>query len=220
MVPYNQLRWPSPVTAKMKKHACEYPGCDKAFTRAEHLRRHSLNHETASHGYTCQRCFTHFSRPDLLSRHMSRHAKKDAEADFGSLFTFSKPYHEHISCNSSNLRGNPCAGIQGFREDWISINNLKLPDMVHAFAGFHIPELSSPFIGPTKSHQYRGVLVGCVERRIHQYIHSTDSRLFIYIEDMTVTHEPLLVIRWQTGTHAHQRIPSILEITNILLILH
>ncbi|KAL4791310.1 major facilitator superfamily domain-containing protein [Aspergillus venezuelensis] len=65
---------------KMKKHACEYPGCDKAFTRAEHLRRHSLNHETASHGYTCQRCFTHFSRPDLLSRHMSRHAKKDAEA--------------------------------------------------------------------------------------------------------------------------------------------
>ncbi|KAL4930432.1 MFS transporter/fungal specific transcription factor domain-containing protein [Aspergillus undulatus] len=64
----------------MKKHACEYPGCDKAFTRAEHLRRHSLNHETANNGYTCQRCFTHFSRPDLLSRHMTRHAKKDAEA--------------------------------------------------------------------------------------------------------------------------------------------
>ncbi|KAL4782314.1 major facilitator superfamily domain-containing protein [Aspergillus varians] len=66
--------------AAMKKHACEYPGCDKAFTRPEHLRRHSLNHENADGGYTCQRCLTHFSRPDLLSRHMSRHAKKDAEA--------------------------------------------------------------------------------------------------------------------------------------------
>ncbi|KAL4994509.1 major facilitator superfamily domain-containing protein [Aspergillus recurvatus] len=67
---------------KMKKHTCNYPGCTKAFTRAEHLRRHSLNHETInnSQGYTCQRCMTHFSRPDLLSRHLDRHAKKDAEA--------------------------------------------------------------------------------------------------------------------------------------------
>ena len=66
----------------MKKHACTYPGCSKAFTRAEHLRRHSLNHETISNsqGYTCQRCMTHFSRADLLSRHLDRHAKKDAEA--------------------------------------------------------------------------------------------------------------------------------------------
>ncbi|EAA61467.1 hypothetical protein AN9176.2 [Aspergillus nidulans FGSC A4] len=70
------------MKAKMKKHACTYPGCSKAFTRAEHLRRHSLNHETISNsqGYTCQRCMTHFSRADLLSRHLDRHAKKDAEA--------------------------------------------------------------------------------------------------------------------------------------------
>ncbi|KAL3477102.1 major facilitator superfamily domain-containing protein [Aspergillus californicus] len=64
----------------MKKFPCEYHGCGKEFTRAEHLRRHSLNHENADNGFTCQRCFTHFSRPDLLSRHMMRHAKKDAEA--------------------------------------------------------------------------------------------------------------------------------------------
>ncbi|KAL4915022.1 major facilitator superfamily domain-containing protein [Aspergillus aurantiobrunneus] len=72
--------WRYFVAAAMKKHACEHPGCDKAFTRAEHLRRHSLNHENANNGHTCQRCWTHFSRPDLLSRHMSRHAQKDAEA--------------------------------------------------------------------------------------------------------------------------------------------
>ncbi|KAL4901692.1 hypothetical protein BDW74DRAFT_181410 [Aspergillus multicolor] len=64
-----------------KKHPCTHPGCTKAFTRAEHLRRHSLNHETSNaHGYTCPRCMTHFSRPDLLSRHMDRHARKDVEA--------------------------------------------------------------------------------------------------------------------------------------------
>ncbi|KAL2812184.1 major facilitator superfamily domain-containing protein [Aspergillus granulosus] len=66
--------------AEMKRHVCDFPGCDKAFTRAEHLRRHSLNHENAVNGFTCQRCSVHFTRPDLLSRHMMRHAKKDAEA--------------------------------------------------------------------------------------------------------------------------------------------
>ncbi|KAL2835328.1 major facilitator superfamily domain-containing protein [Aspergillus pseudoustus] len=64
----------------MKRHVCDFPGCDKAFTRAEHLRRHSLNHENAIGGFSCQRCSVHFTRPDLLSRHMMRHAKKDAEA--------------------------------------------------------------------------------------------------------------------------------------------
>ncbi|KAL3465224.1 fungal-specific transcription factor domain-containing protein [Aspergillus heterothallicus] len=65
---------------EMKRHTCDFPGCDKTFTRAEHLRRHSLNHQTASNGFTCPRCSVHFTRPDLLSRHMLRHAKKDAEA--------------------------------------------------------------------------------------------------------------------------------------------
>ncbi|PWY69070.1 MFS general substrate transporter [Aspergillus heteromorphus CBS 117.55] len=52
----------------------------KTFTRAEHLRRHALNHETGRDGYTCERCSVHFSRPDLLNRHMSRHTKRDEEA--------------------------------------------------------------------------------------------------------------------------------------------
>jgi len=28
-----------------RKHMCQYPGCAKSFTRAEHLRRHKLNRE-------------------------------------------------------------------------------------------------------------------------------------------------------------------------------
>ncbi|KAJ5585255.1 uncharacterized protein N7459_005055 [Penicillium hispanicum] len=36
------------------------------FTRAEHLRRHALNHEQPRDGFTCERCSVHFQRPDLL----------------------------------------------------------------------------------------------------------------------------------------------------------
>ncbi|KAE8400760.1 major facilitator superfamily domain-containing protein [Aspergillus pseudonomiae] len=50
----------------MKTHACKYPGCEKSFTRAEHLRRHALNHEQPRKGFT--------------SRHMLRHDKRDEEA--------------------------------------------------------------------------------------------------------------------------------------------
>ncbi|KAJ5083769.1 hypothetical protein N7456_013196 [Penicillium angulare] len=64
----------------MKNHACQYPNCTKSFTRAEHLRRHALNHEQPRHGFTCERCSVHFQRPDLLERHMLRHDKRDEEA--------------------------------------------------------------------------------------------------------------------------------------------
>ncbi|KAJ5246307.1 hypothetical protein N7468_001290 [Penicillium chermesinum] len=64
----------------MKSHVCQYPGCSKSFTRAEHLRRHALNHEQPRHGFTCERCSVHFQRPDLLERHILRHEKRDEEA--------------------------------------------------------------------------------------------------------------------------------------------
>lgn len=51
-----------------EKHPCQHPGCSKSFTRAEHLRRHALNHEQARNGYTCERCSVHFQRSDLLGK--------------------------------------------------------------------------------------------------------------------------------------------------------
>ncbi|KAJ6185148.1 hypothetical protein N7519_006449 [Penicillium mononematosum] len=63
-----------------EKHACQHPGCEKSFTRAEHLRRHALNHAQPRNGYTCERCSVHFQRSDLLARHMERHEKRDLEA--------------------------------------------------------------------------------------------------------------------------------------------
>ncbi|RAO69896.1 uncharacterized protein BHQ10_005908 [Talaromyces amestolkiae] len=63
-----------------KDHICKHPGCNKSFTRAEHLRRHALNHEQPRGGFTCERCSVHFKRSDLLARHISRHDKRDEEA--------------------------------------------------------------------------------------------------------------------------------------------
>ncbi|KAH8800853.1 hypothetical protein F5884DRAFT_809075 [Xylogone sp. PMI_703] len=53
------------VPAVLKKFPCTFPGCNKGYSRSEHLQRHARNHEGG--GSTCERCSAHFKRPDLLS---------------------------------------------------------------------------------------------------------------------------------------------------------
>ncbi|TIA33063.1 hypothetical protein D6C78_07808 [Aureobasidium pullulans] len=60
-----------------KRFVCHHDGCDRRFTRHEHLQRHYQNH--AGGDFTCDRCRAHFKRRDLLDRHISRHEAKDAE---------------------------------------------------------------------------------------------------------------------------------------------
>ncbi|KAG5368716.1 Zinc finger protein [Yarrowia sp. E02] len=62
-----------------KTFACEEPGCDKRFTRAEHLSRHQLNHRPKEI-FPCQfpGCTKTFVRADLRARHAQRHEKGDA----------------------------------------------------------------------------------------------------------------------------------------------
>lgn len=50
-----------------KRFECTHPGCNKRFTRMEHMQRHALNHTVGES--TCPRCSAHFKRPDLLGRH-------------------------------------------------------------------------------------------------------------------------------------------------------
>ncbi|RDW60404.1 uncharacterized protein DSM5745_10862 [Aspergillus mulundensis] len=81
----------TPTTHRISKakkgkrvHACEHPGCQKVFTRAEHKRRHELNHNPEAL-YRCTQtgCKKSFHRSDLLARHMERHeleAQMDASA--------------------------------------------------------------------------------------------------------------------------------------------
>ncbi|CAG7986515.1 unnamed protein product [Penicillium salamii] len=71
----------TPTTHRISKakkgkrvHACQHDGCGKVFTRAEHKRRHELNHNPeASYRCTQQGCKKTFHRTDLLARHIERH---------------------------------------------------------------------------------------------------------------------------------------------------
>ncbi|ODV59912.1 Sdd4p ASCRUDRAFT_17362, partial [Ascoidea rubescens DSM 1968] len=56
---------------------CEYPGCEKTFTRSEHRSRHMLNHNPPVI-YTChwQNCSKTFVRNDLKVRHLKRHKER------------------------------------------------------------------------------------------------------------------------------------------------
>ncbi|TPX08248.1 uncharacterized protein E0L32_001856 [Thyridium curvatum] len=58
-----------------RKFHCEYPGCDKIYSRAEHLQRHQLNH-SPKQIYECEveSCGQKFVRHDLLARHRNRHS--------------------------------------------------------------------------------------------------------------------------------------------------
>ncbi|KAI0969467.1 fungal-specific transcription factor domain-containing protein [Xylaria arbuscula] len=76
--PGNQAADDPPSTDE-RRFVCTHPGCNKRFTRAEHVQRHALNHTAGQ--YTCLDCRAHFKRHDLLKRHMLRHRQKDQEAD-------------------------------------------------------------------------------------------------------------------------------------------
>lgn len=60
-----------------KKYQCPAADCGKAYSRAEHLYRHQLNH-TPKQIYHCDfpGCDRHFVRADLCARHKERHTAK------------------------------------------------------------------------------------------------------------------------------------------------
>ncbi|KAH6611536.1 zinc c2h2 type domain-containing [Trichoderma cornu-damae] len=58
----------------LRRFVCDHAGCDKIYSRAEHLQRHQLNHNPKEI-YRCDvgDCDQKFVRLDLLSRHKKRH---------------------------------------------------------------------------------------------------------------------------------------------------
>ncbi|KAB5539355.1 hypothetical protein GE09DRAFT_315852 [Coniochaeta sp. 2T2.1] len=72
----------TPITGRVSRarkgvpvHICEICRPPKTFTRAEHLRRHQLSHQTPGYPCTHPSCDRAFHRPDLLARHQARHAE-------------------------------------------------------------------------------------------------------------------------------------------------
>ncbi|CZT20674.1 uncharacterized protein RCC_06532 [Ramularia collo-cygni] len=57
-----------------RRFQCKYPACEKRYSRAEHLQRHTLNHAPEKI-FFCEipRCGLTFVRADLYARHKARH---------------------------------------------------------------------------------------------------------------------------------------------------
>ncbi|KAB8801898.1 hypothetical protein FH972_026719 [Carpinus fangiana] len=76
-----------------QKHVCTAPGCGKAYSRAEHLYRHQLNHQPKEIFHCkwpdCQRTFV---RQDLCLRHEERHSTHPAD-NVPSKSNFRNPPH-------------------------------------------------------------------------------------------------------------------------------
>ncbi|KAK7943057.1 uncharacterized protein PG986_012170 [Apiospora aurea] len=69
----------TPITGRVSRakkgvpvHVCEICKPPKTFTRAEHLRRHQLSHQTPGHPCQYPGCDRAFHRADLLARHQTR----------------------------------------------------------------------------------------------------------------------------------------------------
>ncbi|KAJ9379403.1 transcriptional regulator family: C2H2 zinc finger [Paecilomyces variotii] len=106
---------PTPITytptthriSKAKKgkrvHACGFPGCNKVFTRAEHRRRHELNHNPeASFPCRYEGCRKAFHRPDLLARHMERH-ELDAQSGGNPSRHWKQPSQSSVVSDPSSV---------------------------------------------------------------------------------------------------------------------
>lgn len=111
-----------------KKYECPAADCGKAYSRAEHLYRHQLNH-TPKQIYHCDfpGCDRHFVRADLCARHKERHTAKGSHLQRKDAFMNSQ--RSSITQNSNGAKSPPATA---------GVNNTSPVDSAHA-----IPSSSS-----------------------------------------------------------------------------
>ncbi|KAH7033700.1 fungal-specific transcription factor domain-containing protein, partial [Microdochium trichocladiopsis] len=82
-----------------RRFACDWPGCDKIYSRSEHLQRHLLNHAPREI-YACDEpgCDHKFVRSDLLARHKKRHSPTYIPRTRNSsvVENVAQPYEQHF----------------------------------------------------------------------------------------------------------------------------
>ncbi|KAK3173450.1 hypothetical protein OEA41_006779 [Lepraria neglecta] len=132
-----------------KVHACEYPGCTKVFTRAEHRKRHEANHNT-SPAFQCEidECRKPFQRADLLARHMERqHNMPSAEAS-----AFRSQYRQSSTSDvSRSPRGSFSASQMG-QPATATAPSLPQPSGTMSIGSIIEPNMRSEFKNEFTSH--------------------------------------------------------------------
>lgn len=87
-----------------KKFECQWEGCGKSYSRAEHLYRHQLNH-TPKTLYWCDfpGCTRHFVRQDLCVRHRERHTTQGSQLNRRDAMTRTNSSPQQLALMSPPL---------------------------------------------------------------------------------------------------------------------
>jgi len=89
---------PVEILVIRKAHPCDFPGCDKVYTRNAHLNEHKRIHTGKAYKCTWEGCSRKFSRPDSLTRHNRTHTgSKPFKCDIcEQQFSYSGNLSRHI----------------------------------------------------------------------------------------------------------------------------
>lgn len=139
----------------VRPYRCIANGCTKAFTRAEHLKRHQLNHNSGKI-WRCITCSVTFVRKDLWQRHLRvSHETNDLyPPELDSVAD--EPNEASIHADS-----NTCAqstSIEGI--NWVSSNSASLVDQSPRDASFQSP--TAQYVSARVSDDYDELPGGCL----------------------------------------------------------
>lgn len=146
--------------AYARPYLCPHDGCTKSFTRAEHLKRHQLNHDSTK-TWECVACGASFVRKDLWQRHLK--VAHDMNESYHAAIHSNSSSHPEISGDSitspsATMRMNPPSPAPVSKEPGTSAPWLALhvpsasedaettpADKLQGIHGYSPPDLAGEF---------------------------------------------------------------------------
>ncbi|KAM5433175.1 hypothetical protein MferCBS31731_007172 [Microsporum ferrugineum] len=172
----------TPATHRISKakkgkrvHACQFPGCTKVFTRAEHRRRHELNHNPqATFICTINGCGKGFHRSDLLSRHIEKHEQE-------SRATKSTTGHKRRISQISDTSDIAPISSPSLTMPHSVPNSAQIPPItpeLHSLQAAHSPYLNTQLLSPPYWTSFRRASDPAIAYSGIPYSRGDDSSLF------------------------------------------